>query len=161
MPDPLIRKYYDCQCSCLDHVIRFTIDPYDGDIWLEVKMNKFKWYERLLIAVKYIFGFSNTSHYEETLLRHEDFKEIKELFDLSDRTRDIASKNSVHIEDNDLVSLQLNCREARALERLVSEARAKNAMSLDRPSHDGVHTVHTKLVETYERLLEHEKRNNK
>lgn len=73
--------HFDCQCSDFNHTVRFTLDPQDGDVYLEVRMNYFDpWYKRIWNAVKYVFkrdvayGF-----FDVTMLKDEDYDRVRDL----------------------------------------------------------------------------------
>lgn len=152
------HQHFDCQCTELAHSLRFSVDPTDGDIWIDVHLNRLPWHKRLWIGVKYILGVNDRGiQYEETLLRHEDYQRIRDMLEWSEGTHREAQKNSTHTDDGTTISLNINCREAQALAHVVGRARYLTACSPDRESHDGVHTVYPKVMDTYERLLKVEK----
>jgi hypothetical protein len=141
------------------HAIRFHVDSDDGDIWVTVHLINLVWYKRLWVAVKYVFGrLKNDIEYEETLLGSKDFHRLKDVIRLAESVHSKVSKNSNGSSDGETTTLELNIREARVLERLVCEARSKSVEKADDPIHESVHTVHSKLVESYEKLSEHERR---
>jgi len=50
--------YFDCACSAPEHTIRFTRDPKEGTVWMEVHL--FNWrsiFKRIWVAIKYVFGY--------------------------------------------------------------------------------------------------------
>lgn len=73
--------YLDCQCSHFGHVVRLSFDPNDGDIHLEVRLGHvFPWYKRAWLALKYVLGRDVAyGHYDETLLREEDYDRLRDL----------------------------------------------------------------------------------
>lgn len=77
--------YADCQCSDFNHTFRFTLDPSDGELWLDVRLNRYEpWYRRVWIAVRYVFKRPEAyGHYDITMLREEDYDRISKLFDVS------------------------------------------------------------------------------
>lgn len=90
----LQHEHLVCQCSDFRHDIRFTFDPHDGDIWLDVNLVAVDpWYKRILTAIKYVFGKDRAyGDYDCTLLRIEDYAKLRTLFDKSEE----ASKT--HLE---------------------------------------------------------------
>ena len=80
-------SYYECQCECSDHTIRFVYDPDENDLYTEVQLcQDHNVFERIWLALKYIFGYEcKYGHWDCTLLKPEDCKEIKELLDKVDR----------------------------------------------------------------------------
>ena len=63
-------NYFECNCSSGEHLIRFSYFPEDPDImYLEVHLVKHTFVDRLVSAVKYLFGHgSNYGHFDEFLL---------------------------------------------------------------------------------------------
>jgi hypothetical protein len=90
------KLYLECQCDCAQHTIRFTFDPSDltGEIYTEVQLNPYHpWYQRLWIALKYVFGHqSKFGAFDCTILHKEDYPKLRSLLDLSDQ----ASVSNVH-----------------------------------------------------------------
>lgn len=85
--------FLDCQCSDFDHVIRFTLDPQDGDVWLETHLSYWlPWYKRVWAAVKYVFKRQHGyGHYDCTMLREEDYDRLRDLL----RQSEIAKAGSI------------------------------------------------------------------
>lgn len=79
------HRYFDCQCSDFNHVIRFVLDEKDGEAWLEVNINPYlPWYKRVWEAVRYVFGKRPAyGHYDTVMLREEDYHQLHDLLDRS------------------------------------------------------------------------------
>jgi hypothetical protein len=84
--------YVECLCSSCEHVIRFVFDPNEdyGDIWTEIYLNHYhKWYKRIWIAIKYIFGYqSKFGAFDCTLIKPEHYSKIEDLFKRSREAKD-------------------------------------------------------------------------
>lgn len=80
------RHYVDCQCSDFGHTIRFTHDPQDGEVWLEVQLRTYEpWHKRVWNALRYVFHKPVTSgHFDCTVLREEDYDRLRDLFNQSE-----------------------------------------------------------------------------
>lgn len=51
-------EYFECACKDPGHVLVFNYDPEYGDLWASVHLNTmFSFYERIWVAIKYIFGY--------------------------------------------------------------------------------------------------------
>lgn len=85
-------EHFDCQCSDFNHTVRFTLDPQDGDVYMDVRMNYYDpWYKRIWNAVKYVFKRDVAyGHYDCTLLREEDFDRLRDLMRRSQIARTAA-----------------------------------------------------------------------
>jgi len=77
------EHYFDCCCSDFGHVIRFSFDAEDGDLYLSVHLHQWEpWYKRVWAAIRYVFKKDKTyGHYDTTMLRPEDFGRLHSLLD--------------------------------------------------------------------------------
>jgi hypothetical protein len=84
------KHYLDCQCDCNEHVLRFVMDPGDGELWLETYLSQYHtWYERVWIALKYVFGHqSSYGAFDCTLLKPEDYGRLASLLARSADVKD-------------------------------------------------------------------------
>lgn len=66
--------YFSCECSTDEHTIRFTYDKEDGDLYMSVFLHhRNAWYQRIWIALKYVFGYKcKYGHFDNTLVRKDD-----------------------------------------------------------------------------------------
>lgn len=73
--------YFDCACGDLNHLFRFVLDPADGEVWLEARLNPYlPWYHRTKEAFLYVFGLrSKRTQYDVTVVRHEDIERLRLL----------------------------------------------------------------------------------
>lgn len=70
---PPERTYLDCQCDHPGHVVRFTYDPDDGDLYIQARMSNYlPWYKRIWVGLKFVFGISD-QHYAEVLVKKTDY----------------------------------------------------------------------------------------
>lgn len=78
--------HFDCQCSDFNHTVRFTLDPRDGDVYLDVRLNYWdRWYKRIWNAIKYVFKRDVAyGHYDVTLLKEEDYDRLRDLLKRSE-----------------------------------------------------------------------------
>lgn len=79
-------EHLDCQCSDFNHAIRLTLDPRDGEIWLDIRLNYCDpWYKRILTAIKYVFKRPVAyGHYDVTMLKEEDYDRIRDMLKRSE-----------------------------------------------------------------------------
>ena len=67
-------KYIECDCQDVIHTIRFSYieDDMCPELFISNHLNKFPWYRRIWVAIKYIFGYNCIyGHFEETLLNDQ------------------------------------------------------------------------------------------
>jgi hypothetical protein len=74
-------RHFDCRCSHFDHLMRVTLDAYDGDIWFELRMNHFlPWWKRVLVALAYVFKRPHRGeHFDTVELQHADIWRVQKL----------------------------------------------------------------------------------
>ena len=79
---------FECQCTSLQHNIRFGLDEGDGSLYVEAVLDTWlPWHKRLIAAFWYLFrpGRSRYGSYDEVLLRPEDRERLRELLAESER----------------------------------------------------------------------------
>jgi hypothetical protein len=71
-----------CGCGDTAHHLIFTLDSDEPQVWLHYQLELKPWYERLLIGIKYIFGYqSKYGTYGELVINEtnvENFEKIVE-----------------------------------------------------------------------------------
>ncbi len=79
-------EHFDCACSSFDHVIRVSLDPDDGDLYIDVRLNSYiAWYKRVWAALKYVFKVDVAfGHYDCTLIKDEDYDRLRDLLKRSE-----------------------------------------------------------------------------
>lgn len=79
-------EHFDCACSDFNHTVRFTLDPDDGDLYIDVRLNNWgHWYTRIWTAIRYIFKRHVAyGHYDVTILRDEDYDRMRDLLKRSE-----------------------------------------------------------------------------
>jgi hypothetical protein len=56
--NPIKTEYFECACKDPGHILIFNYDTEHGDLWVSVHLDTmFSWYERIWVAIKYIFGY--------------------------------------------------------------------------------------------------------
>ena len=57
-------EFFECQCGGAQDTLRFILDfdsycdgSNEPEIYTEIYIQKFEWYERIWVAIKYIFGY--------------------------------------------------------------------------------------------------------
>jgi hypothetical protein len=74
------QHYFECDCHTPEHVIRFSYDDEDGDLYTEVFLSHKVWYKRIWTAIKYVFGYKcKYGHFDCTLIRKEDYDRLVDL----------------------------------------------------------------------------------
>lgn len=71
-------KFFLCECTSFDHL--FSVNCDDQDCYIAVHLSPKSFFQRVIGAFKYIFGFrSRYGDFEEIMIKKEDAKEIAEL----------------------------------------------------------------------------------
>lgn len=79
----LRKQWIDCNCSAVEHTLRFLYfdddtDIRDHDLYIDVYLVKNKWYKRIWLGIKYIFGYqSKYGNFTEIIYDAEKVKELK------------------------------------------------------------------------------------
>lgn len=71
-----------CECSSVEHTIRFIHDPEDREIYTEVFLWKYRFFKRLWVGIKYIFGYkSRYGHWDCTVMTHAQAVKLRDYLD--------------------------------------------------------------------------------
>lgn len=77
------REYIECQCSTIEHTLRFTWDdgPDWPDIYVDVYLNQhYGFFKRFWYGMKYIFGYKSVyGHFDETTLSYEQIEQLRSM----------------------------------------------------------------------------------
>lgn len=84
---PFSLHRFECTCSSFDHNVRWEVDKEMGTISLSLPLNHWrKWYSRVWLGLKYIFGRTERyGHYDTVELNPDDYGRIRNLLDESER----------------------------------------------------------------------------
>ena len=84
---PFTTHRFECTCSSFDHNVRWEVDDEMGTISLSLPLNHWrKWWERIPLAVKYIFGRTERyGNYDTVQLNPNDYGRIRNLLEESER----------------------------------------------------------------------------
>jgi len=75
-------EHFDCQRGSLDHAVRFTLDFNDGNVRLDIRLNRqLPWHKRAWQGLKYILG-ANVSHV--VLLHDDDYNQLRNMLTRSE-----------------------------------------------------------------------------
>lgn len=71
-------RYLECGCHSPEHTLRFVyFDDPPGFLYLHVFLEERGFFERLWLAVKYVFGYkSRFGHFTEFVFSPEDVKKL-------------------------------------------------------------------------------------
>lgn len=68
-------NFFSCECGSLNHTFFISVD--EDSCYISVHLYPKSFFERVIHAVKYIFGFrSKYGDFEEILINKEDVKDI-------------------------------------------------------------------------------------
>lgn len=72
------HEYFECQCTCSAHMVRFTYFPKMGTeratLYVNVFLQRPNFLSRLWLGIKYIFGSTPSAfgHFDETVIEPDD-----------------------------------------------------------------------------------------
>lgn len=81
--------YFECGCGADEHTLRFTLDLNDEEesegkaLYTSIFLNDYRrWYQRLWIGIKYIFGYKcKYGHWDAWILHEPDAIRLREMLD--------------------------------------------------------------------------------
>lgn len=80
-----------CKCSSTEHQIHFGWwdEDEDGDVYMSVLLNpEYKWWKRIVLAVKYIFGYKcKYGQFDEVILDKKDIPKLEKIIEYLKKTR--------------------------------------------------------------------------
>lgn len=80
-----IKGILTCKCSSAEHTLLF--ESMDGDIYVSMFLSELPLFKRIILAIKYIFGYKcRYGHYEEIILDKSNIKELKEIINYLEKT---------------------------------------------------------------------------
>lgn len=73
--------YVDCSCNSPDHVLRFSYDLEENELWIEIQLIQYRnIFKRMWVAIKYIFGYQcRYGHWDCWLLNPKDCEKIQNI----------------------------------------------------------------------------------
>jgi len=85
----IVTEYFECDCHSSEHTLRFTYLSEDigannqiSNIYLNIFLDNEPWYKRILIGLKYIFGYkSKYGHFGEWIFYRKDAQRLKKLIE--------------------------------------------------------------------------------
>lgn len=79
--------FFECACHCDEHVLRFTLDKEEKEIYTSIFLNQYRpWWGRLWLAIKYVFGYtSKYGHFDCTILRDVNINKLRMMLDELER----------------------------------------------------------------------------
>lgn len=73
--------WVDCECCHPSHAVRFYVDPEDGLVEIEMKPIARSFFQRLKVAIMYVFGAREPWFYESTIITSDKQEQIVNLFE--------------------------------------------------------------------------------
>ena len=75
-------KYLECACYSSEHTLRFIYDQEENELYTEVHLNSYGFVKRLLIAIKYIFGYqSKYGSFDCFIMNPKDRKKLIKILE--------------------------------------------------------------------------------
>jgi len=77
------HEHFDCICSDFNHTIRFSYDPSDNELWLEVRLSREpNIFKRILNAIRYAFNIENGyGEYDVWILNNYDKERLIKILE--------------------------------------------------------------------------------
>ena len=92
--ESLQTHYFDCQCYASEHILRFVYDPEYNELHAEIQLMQYRnIFQRMWLAIKYIFNLSQKYGYWDCwLLKKDDCTKIISLLHKVEKNEDISKK---------------------------------------------------------------------
>lgn len=96
-------KFHVFECSCLTpgHSLRVVFDTDTKKVYVETQLTQYGFFKRLYYGFKYIFGARSKysdGHWEETVIKEEDFVDLFDLMSLYSYKAGIRNKSAKKIK---------------------------------------------------------------
>lgn len=78
----LVTGYIECECCCINHLVRFLTFEGDDSVYVDVKLNpKLGFFNRLWLAIKYILGIDTgrLGEYECSIIAKKEIPRVIEI----------------------------------------------------------------------------------
>ena len=76
-----VPEIFICECSSREHQIVMQYDEEDNSIYCHIHLTKNNFWNRLIIGIKYIFGYkSRYGQWDEFIWMPSHVEKLKELF---------------------------------------------------------------------------------
>tara|TARA_B100001059_G_C17530995_1_gene425527 strand:- start:20 stop:313 length:294 start_codon:yes stop_codon:yes gene_type:complete len=84
-------EYFDCKCNDIDHVLRFTYDDVDKELYCEINLNsELTFCQRFIRAFKYLFKFKTKyGYYSNWILKDDDIERLEELLNKNKKNKNV------------------------------------------------------------------------
>jgi hypothetical protein len=83
---PSIIHHFDCECTSVDHIVRFEVHPYKKDgqppeMYAQIQLNNYlRWYQRIWPAIRFLFGKpAKDVHWDTWFMRIEDADKLQNV----------------------------------------------------------------------------------
>mgnify|MGYP007090099596 CR=1 FL=1 len=91
------KLHLDCECCTPDHICRFSFwdndEREEPEMMVAVQLNRYdSWYERIIPAIKYIFG-GDSAGWDETIFKPADVERLSNMCKDYIDTRDAYLKS--------------------------------------------------------------------
>lgn len=71
-----------CECSSAEHQLIIRVDEEEKEAYCSIHLAKMPFFERLVLGIKYIFGYScKYGHFEEVVLNDKHASELQKIVD--------------------------------------------------------------------------------
>jgi len=86
-----------CECSSIEHTLRFMHNKESGEIYTEVFLWKHKFLKRLWVGIKYIFGYKcQYGHWDCTMMYHKETIKLRDYLDKCIKENKLYRENNEH-----------------------------------------------------------------
>ena len=81
----IVTEYFDCQCACAEHVLRFiyckAFKDEEPQLYLDIFLGQYRnFFQRTWLALKYVFGYKcKYGHFDNWIFKLEDAQRLRDM----------------------------------------------------------------------------------
>ena len=80
----MIKKHFECKCYSPEHRLTFFYNIDDG-LMASIFLNEYRrWYQRIWVAIKFVFGYKcRYGHWDTFMMKEEDYDGFIQLIEIA------------------------------------------------------------------------------
>ena len=80
------EELFMCECHSLDHIMLLSYNKEDNEIYVNIRLNHYRFIERVKRGIQYILGRkSRFGNFDEFIIQKEDAKKMIEILSRIDK----------------------------------------------------------------------------
>lgn len=85
-PINTIEEYYQCSCFSDEHMVKVILYKEDKMLSLIIALRKFNFWNRIIPAIKYLFGYEcKYGHFDDFLFQPDDITSFRKVLEEAEK----------------------------------------------------------------------------